>query len=105
MFKLNVNPELVQKSARASFHLAIDICDCEVEDYINVEGMENLASEWYNRKKQFIDLFGGKTTVEETIELPLEPYRIEEIIRDFFTKLISEKFKNMSYVLLNHMKF
>lgn len=92
MFKLNVNSELVQKSAHASYRLAIDICDCEVEDYINVEGMENLASEWYNRKKQFIDLFGGKTTVEETIELPLEAYRIEEIIRDFFNKLISKNF-------------
>lgn len=102
MFKLNVKSELIQKSARASYRLAMDICDSDVESYINIEGIESLASAWYDRKKQFIDLFGGKTSIEETVEMPLESYRIEEIIRDFFNKLINKKFtyKREEYKLL-----
>lgn len=92
MFKLNVKSDLIQKSAHASYRLAMRICDSDVEGYITEDAMENLAEAWYESKENFIDLFGGKTTIEETIELPLESHRVETLIREFFEKLIRGEF-------------
>ena len=92
MFKLNVKSDLIQKSAHASYRLAMRICDSDVEDYITEDAMENLAEAWYESKENFIDLFGGKTTIEETIELPLETCRVQELIRGFFEKLAQGNF-------------
>ena len=81
----NINvQELIQESANNSYELALQICENDVENNITEHGMTELASEWYNAKKHFIEMFGGKTSVEIVVDGEFDESDAEVIYSESF---------------------
>ena len=89
----NINvQELIQESANKSYNLAIEICEGGVENNITRHGMTELASEWYKAKKHFIEMFGGKTSVEIVVEGEFEERVGKEMLYEYMERMLKGNF-------------
>ena len=89
----NINvQELIQESANKSYNLALEICEGGVENNITRHGMTELASEWYKAKKHFIEMFGGKTSVEIVVEGEFEERVGKEMLYEYMERMLIGNF-------------
>ncbi len=78
---------MVTMSAKKSYKLAQKICDDSVEDSITEYGMEQLAKEWYNAKKEFIKMMNGNTSVEVETENDFDEQEINTMLHNYVQKI------------------